>query len=189
MLTSFRTVGICALLALGIGCSQAGNEETGGGGSGGNAGSKWTGGDAGGEGKVDGSVPLGGGGHSGSGGQVAAAGSGGGGVPLGGGGHAGSGGQVAAGGSGGGGGQVAAGGSGGACYTPTGVGLLYESAGCGAATPQPKCEHSAPACITMACSCAGKVIFGCSVYFSEPWAYTFPGLGPDGGTDCDPNAH
>jgi len=172
MLTSLRTAGICALLALGIGCSEAGNEETGGGGGGGNAGSPWIAGDAGGEGKVD---------ASGSGGV--------GGAPLGGSGPAGSGGQIAVGGSGGVGGQIAVGGSGGACYTPTGVGLLYESAGCGAAAPQPKGEHTAPACITMACSCAGKVIFGCSFYFSEPWAYTYSGLGPDAGTDCDPTAH
>ena len=66
--------------------------------------------------------------------------------------------------------------------------FLYESPGCGDATPQPICKAAIPACISHVCSCAGKVISGCH-YYPAPYAYPFTGPldAAAAGTDCDPN--
>jgi len=72
---------------------------------------------------------------------------------------------------------------------------VYAAPGCGENQPAPMCVGGDALCIRYACSCAGKVIDGCTVYF-EPYAYTFCSVGqcnladiPARGADCDPNAY
>jgi len=73
--------------------------------------------------------------------------------------------------------------------------FVYGAPGCGAQQPAPICVGPVGACAQYACSCAGKVIIGCTVFF-EPYAHTLCGGGscaldaaPTAGAACDPNAH